>query len=216
MSEHHLDIQYRARYFTHGKLSSATKSIWFVLHGYGQLAKYFIKKFEILDPEEHFVVAPEGTNRFYLQGFEGRVGATWMTREDRETDIYNYINHLNQLHDHIKGDMDLRKIQVNILGFSQGAATASRWITDGYIKADQLILWAGIFPPDLTIVKAKKVLTTKKVILVLGKNDPYIKQERLGEIKSISELLEIKPKELWYDGDHQIVPEVVQQLATSY
>lgn len=216
MSEHYIDIQYSARYFTHGHLTDKTKSLWFVLHGYGQLARYFIKKFEVLDPEEHFVVAPEGTNKFYLQGFEGRVGATWMTREDREKDIFNYVRYLNQLYNFFKGDKELENININILGFSQGAATASRWITDGHIKADRLILWAGIFPPDLTLVKAKTVLSTKEVILVLGKNDPYIKPQRLEEMKQISQSIDIHPKELWYEGDHQVLPDVVKKLATSY
>ena len=36
-------------------------------------------------------MAPEGLSRFYLEGFSGKVGATWMTREDRLNDIDNYL-----------------------------------------------------------------------------------------------------------------------------
>lgn len=215
MEEHHINIDYTARYYTHGRLSEKTQNVWFALHGYGQLAKYFIKKFEVLKPEEHFVVAPEGMNRFYLKGFDGRIGATWMTREDREIDIENYLKFLNQVYYHLLTEKE-PKYKVNILGFSQGAATASRWITDGKCKTDRLILWAGILPPDLQLDKAKDQLITKEILLVAGKKDPYIKPERLEEMQSISRNLNVEPKEIWYDGEHQIVPEVLQRIATTF
>jgi len=39
--ERHLTVARTARYYQLGELSSATKQIWFVCHGYGQLAEYF-------------------------------------------------------------------------------------------------------------------------------------------------------------------------------
>ena len=67
----------------------------YVLHGYGQLAKYFIRKFNHL--ENVIIVAPEGGHRFYLKDTSGRDGASWMTREARETDISDNIKYLNSL-----------------------------------------------------------------------------------------------------------------------
>ncbi|NBY39867.1 MAG: hypothetical protein EBQ66_02935 [Flavobacteriia bacterium] len=66
------------------------------LHGYGQLAAYFIQKFKSLSPTL-FVLAPEGPHRFYLEGSSGRVGASWMTKEARELDIENNLAWLNAL-----------------------------------------------------------------------------------------------------------------------
>lgn len=216
MEEYHITVPHRSRYYTFGTLSGHTRNIWFVLHGYGQLAKYFIRKFEGLNPEENFVVAPEGPNKFYLQGFSGKVGATWMTKEDRETDISNYVTFLNELYFYIIGNKELNDVRINILGFSQGVATASRWITDGQVKADNLLLWAGILPPDLVVEKARHELANKKVLLILGNKDPYINEDRLKEMKNITKTLELEPEELWYDGDHQIDPEVLLKIATSY
>ncbi|MEZ4763957.1 MAG: hypothetical protein R3C26_12480 [Calditrichia bacterium] len=36
-------------------------------------------------------------SRFYLQSTNGRIGATWMTREDRENEIADYLAYLNNL-----------------------------------------------------------------------------------------------------------------------
>ena len=80
--------------FTHPKtfryhiLNEGTnaKKVLYVLHGYGQLAEFFVRKFRELG-DEYLIVAPEGMHRFYLQGSSGRVGASWMTKEDREQDI---------------------------------------------------------------------------------------------------------------------------------
>ena len=49
--QYHIPISIKASYYTLNKLTEDTERIWLVFHGYGQLAEYFIKKFEGLDPE---------------------------------------------------------------------------------------------------------------------------------------------------------------------
>ena len=67
--------------------------LWIVLHGYGQLARFFLRKFEAFEGQAH-VVAPEGPNRFYLgDGYE-RIGANWMTREERGAEIAEHVEQL--------------------------------------------------------------------------------------------------------------------------
>ena len=64
------------------------------------------------------VLFPEAMNRFYLHGYKGRVGATWMTSEDRLTDIEDNISYLEEL---TKQTLDKHPTieKVNVLGFSQ-------------------------------------------------------------------------------------------------
>ena len=69
MTEHHLTVARTARYQQLGELSAATRRVWFVSHGYGQLAAYFMRHFAFLaeaDPST-VVIAPEGLSRFYLK-----------------------------------------------------------------------------------------------------------------------------------------------------
>ena len=99
MTEHHLAVTRTARYYQQGELSAQTRRVWFVCHGYGQLAAYFSRHFAFLastDPGT-VIIAPEGLSRFYLQGNGGRVGASWMTRDDRLHEIDDHVGFLNQL-----------------------------------------------------------------------------------------------------------------------
>ena len=143
-----IQIQKTVKVNTYGN-SDTARYCWIALHGYGQLTDYFIEKFHVLDESEHFVIAPEGFHRFYLKGTSGRVGASWMTKEERLDDIADNMAYLNQVYDEFISGRTFDKIIV--LGFSQGASTAARWIQMGNCKPDVFVQWAGVFPPDLEI-----------------------------------------------------------------
>ncbi len=72
MIEQEISFNFSARYYRLGELTANTKSIWFVIHGYGQLAKYFLPKFSGLVNKETCVIAPEGLARFFLEDLNGR------------------------------------------------------------------------------------------------------------------------------------------------
>jgi hypothetical protein len=74
------------RYHTCGEDITRARYIWFVGHGYGQLASSFILHFAALDPQAQVVIAPQGLHRFYLEGRGGCLGALGMTREARQDD----------------------------------------------------------------------------------------------------------------------------------
>ena len=100
MEEHHLSTPRTARYHTLGDPASATH-IWIVLHGYGQLARYFLRPFEGLETGQ-LIAAPEGLSRFYSDIAHTRVGATWMTREDRDHEIIDQAIYLDRLAVHLQ------------------------------------------------------------------------------------------------------------------
>jgi hypothetical protein len=83
ISSKHITVKKTARYFILGEAGPFTRQVWFVCHGYGFLGGDFLKNFEALNEKEHLVVASEGLHRFYLYGTGGKVGASWMTKEDR-------------------------------------------------------------------------------------------------------------------------------------
>jgi hypothetical protein len=98
MIEHHIKVQRTARYYMSCELTEATKEVWIVLHGFAHLAESFLQKFEFAFSDTRVFVSPEALNRFYVQGRYGKVGATWMTKEDRLNEIADYINYLNELY----------------------------------------------------------------------------------------------------------------------
>jgi predicted esterase len=186
------------RYFTLGNPETAKKLI-FVLHGYGQLPEYFIQKFKSLE-NDYLIVAPEGMHRFYLKGSSGRVGASWMTKEERITDIADTINYLNTLYHQVANQFETNKISV--LGFSQGAATAARWFYSNEKLASELIIWASVFPPDLEISSEINPSTTSKNKFVIGTQDEYFNVEQQNELM---EFYKTKGFEVFqFDGKHDI------------
>ena len=207
MQQHHLTIPRTARYCTLGELTEKTQEVWFVCHGYGQLAPYFIKKFEPIASENRLIVAPEALSRFYLEGFSGRVGATWMTREERTAEIDDYLNYLNLLYDAILGNTSTKNLKINILGFSQGTATACRWVMNQHIKFDRLVLWAGYFANGIEDIIAPTLLIDKEVVLVYGTQDEFLKQ--IDVVKYEANIRQTIPhlRVITFEGGHTVEAE---------
>lgn len=213
--EHNTSFSFQGRYFTEGDRQKAA-SVWVVLHGYGQLARYFIRKFDVLQEHSAYVIAPEALSHFYLEDVSTRitsgntrVGGSWMTRENRLTDIINYLAFLDSIYERELKGIDL---PITVLGFSQGAATASRWVLEGRVDFQRLILWAGIFPPDIDFSQGKKILERKDTIMVYGKDDPFINDNRFVEMNMLAEKLSVTPKIIRFDGGHDINSNALRSL----
>jgi predicted esterase len=183
------------RYWISGDLEKA-KILLVVLHGYGQLAEFFIRKFKDIS-DDFLVVAPEGMHRFYLNGTSGRVGASWMTKEDRESDITDNLNWLTQLFTELTKQKTFEK--TILLGFSQGGATAARWFYSQKVQFDQLILWASVFPPDL---EKPQINSNSNNYFVIGTEDEYYNAEaRMSEMEFYQK---IGFQTLQFAGKHDI------------
>lgn len=208
--EKFIGFQYNAPYYEILPEGGAAKKVIFVIHGYGQLAKYFIRKFAALKNEGWYIVAPQGLSTFYTEGFSGRVGATWMTKEHRLNDIENYISYLVSIYDKVSAGNHFD--EAVLLGFSQGAATASRWLAQSATSFDRLILWAGIFPPDLDIKSGKSRLQAVKIDLVTGTKDPFITTERKEELARLINYLEVDCNQHSFNGAHDIEYELLKDL----
>jgi len=203
MEEHYVRPEIKARYYTLGELGSDTKEIWIVCHGYGQLAQYFIKKFEPISSSDIFIVAPEGLSKFYLEGFSGKIGATWMTRENRLIEIENYIAYLNSIYSKITSIID-PSVKIVVFGFSQGVATTCRWVLHQNHRIDHLVMWAGEFPADIDPLKASDKLSRLNSTIVYGTKDPFLSDSRIqGQLERIS-ALNHKPGLIEFDGAHDI------------
>ncbi|MGH7673057.1 MAG: alpha/beta hydrolase [Gemmatimonadales bacterium] len=175
MQEHHLPVTRSARYFTLGDPGPALREVWVVLHGYGQLAARFLRHFEPLDDGTRLIAAPEGLSRFYLteSPAERRVGASWMTREDRLAEIDDYLRYLDAVYADVLRPFDRSRVKITALGFSQGTATVCRWAALGFARVDRLIVWGGEVPPDLDLARepAAGRLPALSLSLVYGDRD---------------------------------------------
>lgn len=171
-AEEKIDVPSSLRYRTI-KTEGNTKHVIYVLHGYGQLVAYFCQKFQDIPLKETLFVFPEGRHRFYLKGTSGRVGASWMTKEWREEDIRLNTLSLDLLHQEIVKTHSPEK--VTVLGFSQGGATAARWLAYGNMSCDHFISWASVYPPDLALEEYPNLV--QKNTFVLGSEDEFFPKE---------------------------------------
>jgi predicted esterase len=207
--EREINISLKTKYSTYGKFSDRTEKIWFVCHGYGQLAEYFIKNFEVLDAETNYVIAPQGLSKFYLKGFTGRVGASWMTKEDRLTDIENQWTLLDTIFEKEFAEIDLTQKKVNVLGFSQGAATICRWLTFTKNKIDKLIIWAGDIPSEFYQNDRCKILPLS---FVYGKQDPFVPFIKVEKQKESLKQYNIAFEILTFEGKHELNKDILLAL----
>lgn len=210
MEEHHIRVQRTARYHALGHVATA-RAIWIVLHGYGQLARYFLNKFDGLQ-DELLIVAPEGLSRFYLDEAHQRVGATWMTREDREEEIADQCTYLDALVDHVRGT---RAIPVHVLGFSQGVATACRWSLKGRTQLERLVLWAGTIPPEPTYKELNAGWAGIPIDLVLGSTDPFADDKEFQAQMARLDAAGIPYKAHRFNGGHIVEPVLLGRLLRS-
>lgn len=171
MEEHHLPVERTARFHTLGD-PAAARHIWVVLHGYGQLARFFLRGFEGLE-EGRLICAPEGLSRFYLDAEHARVGASWMTREDRENEIRDQAHYLDRLVERLQELCGGPRL-LTVLGFSQGVATACRWAVLGRTTFDGIVLWGGSMPPELEAAQLRRRWADTHVDLVHGDEDTVV------------------------------------------
>jgi predicted esterase len=178
IASHAIVVPRTARYYTLGPTHGFPRELWFVCHGYGQLASRFLRQFAPLDDGTRLVVAPEALSRFYLDPLpqrrndpSPRVGATWMTREDRDAEIADYVNYLERLAIEIRHPLAGAAPRIVVLGFSQGTATVCRWLAASDMRADQLVLWGGAIPPELDLAAWSSRLHGAAITLVAGEQD---------------------------------------------
>jgi len=216
LEEKYLEVKRTARYYVYGKLSEETEQLWFVLHGYGMLASHFIKDFEDLDSSKHVVIAPEGLSRFYWNGFGGKPVASWMTSEDRLNEIADYVAYLRQLFALHTQNLPNPNIRTNVLGFSQGTATAARWLAQETGTIHNMIFWAGPLPEDVEWDKARPIFNAANVYFVLGKQDEFITEERYNSHKEKLQNLGFDYEFIGFEGKHRIDSPTLLALAERF
>ena len=211
MTEQHLLTQRTARYYSLGTPSDQITDLWIVCHGYGQLARYFLRHFAPLDKGRTVIIAPEALSRFYLDGFSGRVGATWMTKEDRLVEIEDQAAYLNLLLQTQLQQLP-ENVRVTFVGFSQGGATVSRWLASGATPVHRLILWAASFPEDIDFTTSKAAFANLSVAIVYGTQDEFITPGSLQKKQHLMSELGISPHLYTFEGGHTLHAETLLKV----
>ena len=200
---HHITVPRTARYITHGEIESAAE-VWFVLHGYSMLAASFLRWFEPVARPGRLLVAPEALSRaYYEEKGTRRVGASWMTKEDRDAEIEDYVRYLDLVAQRVLAGIPA-KPRIEVHGFSQGTATACRWVAFGNAQADRLMLWSGLVPPDLPLDRYGPALNRAGLELAIGSRDQYIHSEETDREQARLAAAGLTPRIHRFDGGHRV------------
>lgn len=219
ITPHQIVVPRTARYYTLGPLHGFPAELWIVCHGYGQLAGRFLGQFAPLDDGTRLIIAPEALSRFYLDPIpmrrhepSPRIGATWMTREARDSEIGDYVNYLEQVVAEVRHPLSGAAPRIVVLGFSQGTATVCRWLATSELRAERLVLWGGAIPPELDLAAWAARLHGARITLVSGDADEMVppstitaEAERLSAAGVAFELLR-------HAGGHVIHADGLQRL----
>lgn len=210
---HWIPVAQEQRVDSLGALSESTKHVWVGLHGYGQLVQFFARHFRSLVTEERAFVFPQGPHKFYLNGVHGRVGASWMTKDQRLVDIANQRIYLGFVFRWIKKQAP--KATIHCIGFSQGVATIMRCIGHEDVQPSSLLAWAGSWPPDLDKTN-RATLEKLRFKACFGSQDEYITTEKQQEmIGYYLEKYNFEPLVSVYEGGHSFDAEkLTQEIAT--
>lgn len=199
--EHRLSVPRSARCFSQG--GEAAVEGWVVLHGYGQLASRFLRSLASLATPSRLVVAPEGLSRFYLDAGGGKVGASWMTKEDRVREIEDYLAYL----DLVRATL-VPPVPLTILGFSQGVATAARWAVRTSPAPVRLVCWGGLVPEEISAATLRPIQLT----YVVGEREewapPPAVESQAASLRSAGVSVEVHR----FDGGHEIRAAAVAKL----
>lgn len=172
--EHQVNYETTNTYSTLNQLSSDTEYIWLACHGIAYLSRYFIKYFKVLDPHKNFIIAPQAPAKYYQTKAFKYVGASWLTRENKEIEVENVLNYLDAIYE----KEGLKNRKVILLGYSQGVSIVMRWLQKREIKCEQLIIHSGSIPDEFSCDDFKDKIKGK-IHLVYGNADQYINNEKL-------------------------------------
>jgi len=191
--KHRFSVARSARCCSQG--GEAASEAWMVLHGYGQLASRLLRSLESLATPSRLVVAPEGLSRFYLEAGTGRVGASWMTKEDRAQEVEDYLAYLDQVRAAL-----IPPVPLTVLGFSQGVATAPVPV--------RLVCWGGLVPDEI----AAASLVPIRLTYVVGEQEEWAPvsavEAQAAGFRAGGVLVDV----IRFEGGHEIRPEVAARL----
>lgn len=187
---------------------SDVREWWLALHGYGQLAAAFLEGLRAIDDGTRLLVAPEALSRFYdarsplERHAEAPVGASWMTREDRLEEIEDQAGWLDLVHGTYAARVPAGTPLV-VLGFSQGAAAAARWLARGQVHAARFICWGAGLPPDVPVGPGTALGRTPCTI-VIGDRDRFISPAQVEAERARLEVAGFAHRFETFSGGHRL------------
>lgn len=209
IAEKKVSYQISNSYSTLNQFTSKTRNVWVVFHGIGYLSRYFLKYFTELDPDENYIIAPQAQSKYYLKDEYRHVGASWLTRENTESEIENMLAYLEEVY---RAEQLKDAPNLILMGYSQGVSVVTRWVARNKIECSKLILHSGGLPTELQ-PEDFQFLKNTEVALVYGTRDEYLNEERLTSEKvRAKKLFGENIRIISFDGGHEVNKKILSEF----
>lgn len=197
-------------YSTLNTLTQETKNVWIACHGIGFLSKFFISYFENLDPELNYVIAPQAPSKYYQTKAYKYVGASWLTKENREQEIENVLNYLDAI---LQTEKLPEGKNIILLGFSQGVSVVTRWLAQHKVNCDHLVIHSGSIPSEFDSTSFA-YLPNLKTSIIYGTQDEYITKDRIySQLQLARQIFPNVPEVIKFNGKHVVHPESIKKIS---
>ena len=212
MNSEEKEISYQTTnsYASLNHLTENTTTVWLVFHGMGYLSRYFLRYFDELHPDEHYIIAPQAPSKYYIPPAFKHVGASWLTKENTLKDTENIMHYIDAV---LEAEQIPEDKKLIVLGYSQGVSIATRYVAKRHLQCGQLVLMSGGIPKELTADNFKFLNENSKVSLIYGTQDEYLDVDRMTYEKNRAfELFGNRLTIKAFDGKHEVKKDIIQSL----
>jgi len=165
-------------------------------HGYGQTAEDMLAMMRGIPGADGWLLcAVQALHPFYPR--PKRIGACWMTSQDRELRIRENIEYVKRVVKQFRRSESAGRSLV-YYGFSQGTAMASRAAILGAEKPGGVILHGGDIPPELDDLGRMG-----RVLIARGRGDRIYKPERWESDLARLDASSVDTTRCEFDGGHE-------------
>ncbi|NQU43113.1 phospholipase [bacterium] len=167
-------------------------------HGYGELAEAQMNRLtSISAAQEWLLVSVQALHPFYL--LKHRVGASWMTKLDRDKAIRQNVRYVDNVLDRLEKERRLMRPPV-FAGFSQGTAMVCRTAALGRSGCAGVILLGGDVPEDLPVSDLRKL---SRAVVGRGRDDRLYSQEQWRKDVQRLKNAGVAVTDLEVEGEHE-------------
>lgn len=175
MQRHSSPTPHRAYFYSLGEPGPAIQHVWICLHGHDQPVANLAAQLVNLDTPERLLILPEAPNQAAPSGrSDARSGlsAVWFRQASLGPDLALMRAYLDELTAFILADCP-PDTPLTVLGYGHGAVAAAAWLANNGFAYDRLILYAAVFPPEISRPQLFADLPHAPVVVVATTADVF-------------------------------------------
>jgi predicted esterase len=183
VTSHVIRTATHGRYLVQQPAGRAPVALLVGFHGYGETAETQMERLALIPGAELcLLVSIQGLYRFYL-GRTQRVGAGWMTAQDRELAIADNKVYVEQVVGTLAVEFHAT-VPIVFSGFSQGVAMAFRAACASALQVAAVVAAGGDVPPELD---GGQLARLKHVLIGRGERDEwYDETKRVADLARLN------------------------------